>query len=136
MCALRFRSLRKTFSAGILYIVYPCFVRTSALEKGGSCVRTSVLVMLLKQIPWYHSDIFPPPGRGCRRSRRGSLVVPGYLFLLKYYSVLLISTILYASTTSPTLISLYPAILRPQSIPATTSFTSSLNLLSEPSSPV
>ena len=52
------------------------------------------------------------------------------------YNVLLISTILKASMKSPSLMSLNPEMLIPHSLPAATSFTSSLPIFSEPSSPV
>ncbi len=52
------------------------------------------------------------------------------------YRVLLVSSILYASITSPSLMSLKFSIPRPQSYPARTSFVSSFPLLREASNPV
>ena len=67
-------------------------------------------------------------------TRRDPVSAPGHITL--GYSVRLISTMWKASMTSPSLMSLYPAMDIPHSRPAVTSLAASLPICREPSSPV
>ena len=98
------------------------------------CARDVLVVM-----DRYHPDIDAASFKHIGRSQRlGLLETVGekHVHPFHSYNVLLISMILYASTMSPTLMSLYPEMFSPQSMPVATSLTSSLNLLRDPSSPV
>ena len=83
------------------------------------------------------SSIARKPPRTRRQQKTGSRGAAGLKQISSEdYKVLLISTMVKASMMSPSLISLYPAMDIPHSLPAGTSFTASLPIWREPSSPV